>query len=67
MATHARILAWKIPWTEEPCGLQRVQKVTELDTTDWLSTAQWIVTDSSKSFFKIFFKKKDLFSPVSFS
>ena len=22
MATHSRILAWKIPWTEEPCGLQ---------------------------------------------
>ena len=29
MATHSRILAWKIPWTEEPdrlqsMGLQRV-------------------------------------------
>ena len=22
MATHASILAWKIPWTEEPCELQ---------------------------------------------
>ena len=22
MATHASILAWKIPWTEEPDGLQ---------------------------------------------
>ena len=22
MATHARILAWKIPWTEDPGGLQ---------------------------------------------
>ena len=22
MATHASILAWKIPWTEDPCGLQ---------------------------------------------
>ena len=22
MATHSRILAWRIPWTEEPCGLQ---------------------------------------------
>ena len=21
MATHSRILAWKIPWTEEPGGL----------------------------------------------
>ena len=22
MATHSRILAWRIPWTEEPGGLQ---------------------------------------------
>ena len=24
MATHSSILAWKIPWTEEPRGLQSV-------------------------------------------
>ena len=22
MTPHSGILAWKIPWTEEPCGLQ---------------------------------------------
>ena len=22
MATHSRIVAWRIPWTEEPGGLQ---------------------------------------------
>ena len=22
MATHSRVLAWKIPWTEEPGGLE---------------------------------------------
>ena len=29
MATHSRILAWRIPWTEEPGGLHfmRSQKV----------------------------------------
>ena len=29
MATHYSILAWKIPWTEEPGGLQtmRLQRV----------------------------------------
>ena len=29
MATHSSILAWKIPWTEEPGGLQSIgsQKV----------------------------------------
>ena len=24
MATHASTLAWKIPWTEEPGGLQSI-------------------------------------------
>ena len=34
MATHSSILAWKIPWTEEPGGLHAVHGVaTELDTT----------------------------------
>ena len=22
MATHSSLHAWKIPWTEEPCGVQ---------------------------------------------
>ena len=22
MATHSSVLAWRIPWTEDPCGLQ---------------------------------------------
>ena len=25
LATHSSILAWRIPWTEEPGGLQSVQ------------------------------------------
>ena len=25
MATHSSILAWRIPWTEEPGGLQPVR------------------------------------------
>ena len=24
MATHSSVLAWRMPWTEEPGGLQRV-------------------------------------------
>ena len=35
MATHSSILAWKIPWTEEPGKLHGVTK--ELDTTERLS------------------------------
>ena len=32
MATHSTILAWKIPWTEEPGGLQSTGS-KESDTT----------------------------------
>ena len=32
MATHSSILAWKIPWTEEPGGLQSMGR-QESDTT----------------------------------
>ena len=30
MATHSNILAWRIPWTEEPGRVQSIQ----LDTTE---------------------------------
>ena len=36
MATHSSILAWTIPWTEEPGGLQSWGR-TELDTTERLT------------------------------
>ena len=32
MATHSSILAWRIPWTEEPGGLRSVHKVTKSRT-----------------------------------
>ena len=32
MATHSSILSWRIPWTEEPSGLQSMGS-QELDTT----------------------------------
>ena len=31
MATHSRILTWRIPWTEEPGGLQSIGFSQELD------------------------------------
>ena len=37
MATHSSILAWRIPWTEEP-GWVQVYCVAESDITEWLST-----------------------------
>ena len=36
MATHSGILAWRIPWTEEPGGLQSMG-CKELDMTDQLT------------------------------
>ena len=35
MAPHSNTLAWKIPWTEEPGGLQSMGSL-ESDTTEWL-------------------------------
>ena len=33
MATHSSILAWRIPWTEEPGGLQSME-LQESDMTE---------------------------------
>ena len=38
IATHSSILAWRIPWTEEPGGLQSMGK--ELDTAEAIQHAQ---------------------------
>ena len=35
MGTHPSILAWRIPWTEEPAGLQRVRRE---ETTECVCT-----------------------------
>ena len=35
MAPHSSNSAWKIPWMEEPCGLQSMGSL-ELDTTERL-------------------------------
>ena len=40
IATHSSILARRIPWTEEPAGLQSRGSQRVGDTTEWLSTAQ---------------------------
>ena len=31
LATHCRILAWEIPWTEEPGGLQFLESQSQTD------------------------------------
>ena len=39
MATHSKILAWKIPWTEEPGGLYSQWDHKESDMTEGLTPA----------------------------
>ena len=34
MATHSSILAWKIPWSEEPGGLQRMGLQSQTKLSD---------------------------------
>ena len=42
MATHSNILAWTIPWMEEPGGLQSVG-CKDSDTTERLHFSHWSV------------------------
>ena len=45
MATHSSILAWKIPWTEEPGGLQSMAS-QRVDVTEQLNKQQCHFTSS---------------------
>ena len=35
MATHSSILAWRIPWTEEPDGLQSTEMQSQTQLNIW--------------------------------
>ena len=43
MATRSSILAWRIPWTEEPGGLQPIWACKELDMTERLTHTENII------------------------
>ena len=47
MATHSSVLAWTIPWTEEPGGLQSMGVTKESDMTEQLHFH--FHTDSSRT------------------
>ena len=56
MTTHSSILAWRIPWTEEPGGLQPWGR-KESDMTEQLSLAPYIhryVQPSPQLIFRVF-------------
>ena len=46
MATHSSFLAWRIPWTEEPGGLESMGLQKGIDLTReglaaWLNGGEW--------------------------
>ena len=49
-AAHSRILAWEIPWTEEPHGLQSMgsQRVTYDPATEHACTQTCLTTTQIK-------------------
>ena len=54
IATHSTILAWEIPWTEEPGGLQlqRVEHDLATKHTQIVKTESFNITLKLKDFFK---------------
>ena len=62
MATHSSILAWRIPWTEEPSELYSPGGHQEFDTTERLSDmntslyVSFTITSESVLFLFIIFK-----------
>ena len=47
MATHSSILAWRIPWTEEPGGPLSVG-CKESDMTEWLTLSLFSFSESQE-------------------
>ena len=61
IATHSRILAWRIPWTEEPSGLQSMG-LRDSVTTERLSTPARPHYINLTLFWKRCGSQKDFFS-----
>ena len=54
MASHSSILAWRIPWTEKPGGLQStgLQRVGH----DWATSFHFTLTKPDQLFFPVYSK-----------
>jgi len=59
MATHSSVLAWRIPWTEEPGGLQSMglQRIRH----DWVTKQQYVLRMLMRPIFQLIFPWMDLF------
>ena len=63
MATHSSILAWRIPWTEEPGRLQSIGSPPQSDTTEVTHTHTHTCTHARTHFMKgylLYFNVKGL-------
>ena len=55
MATHFNILAWKIPWTEEPAGLQSIGLQLSMHALYMQRVPKWLVLILVSNFEKLTF------------
>ena len=46
MTTHSSILAWRIPWTEEPGGLQST--VSQRVEHDWVTSLSLSISEETE-------------------
>ena len=54
-ATHSSILAWRIPWTKEPGGLQSIGlQTTGHDRSDLAHTSLYLMKVFKRAFFLTF-------------
>ena len=47
MATHSSILAWQIPWTEEPGRLQSMESQSWTQVSNWTTSPEIFISVSS--------------------
>ena len=67
MATHSSILAWEIPWTEEPGGLQSMgfyKSRTQLSNETTTRLSNGTKTPKNKQTHNIFESKEEKISEV---
>ena len=50
MATHSSILAWEIPWTEKPGGLQSMESQCNLTTKPLLPPPDFLIALTVQNF-----------------
>ena len=50
MATHSSIIAWRIPWTEEPGGQQSIGSQRVEHDSDYTATAGYTTTFKTHSY-----------------